>query len=283
MNNDLYYLKYLKYKTKYLNEKNKISGGGCNVDNSEKNIEEKLNKFNIINKIKENFMFLKLVDDTLENYIIKTITDYYKDIVVPLTKLKKKCLKPVFSSYLWNTVLPALKYEAKMEILNGTYLSLNIVEDPQDTFKDEIKYTENFSRGTALILNKISNYIERNFRYLTNLFNIKFKLQNSIYFIESMRFGTPYSPKDDPKDELEDESEDEHKEAPKVELKDTLKDKEASKVELEDASIKFYKKQIEILKRYIKDNKKKCLFISLLDPCEVKFCKFACGKKMKVK
>ena len=52
MNNDLYYLKYLKYKTKYLNEKNKISGGGCDVDNSEKNIEEKLNKFNIINKIK---------------------------------------------------------------------------------------------------------------------------------------------------------------------------------------------------------------------------------------
>ena len=273
MNNDLYYLKYLKYKTKYLNEKNKISGGGCNVDNSEKNIEEKLNKFNIINKIKENFNFLKLVDDTLENYIIKTITDYYKDIVVPLTKLKKKCLKPVFSSYLWNTVLPALKHEATMEILNGTYLSLNIVEDPQDTFKDEIKYTENFSRGTALILNKISNYIERNFRYLTNLFNIKFKLQNSIYFIESMRFGTPYSPKDDPKDELDDESEDEHKEAPKVELKDT------PKVELEDASTKFYKKQIEILKRYIKDNKKKCLFISLLDPCEVKFCKLAGGKK----
>ena len=93
MNNDLYYLKYLKYKTKYLNEKNKISGGGCNVDNSEKNIEEKLNKFNIINKIKENFMFLKLVDDTLENYIIKTITDYYNDIVVPLTKLKKKMFK----------------------------------------------------------------------------------------------------------------------------------------------------------------------------------------------
>jgi formylmethanofuran dehydrogenase subunit E len=27
MNNDLYYLKYLKYKTKYLNEKNKIEGG----------------------------------------------------------------------------------------------------------------------------------------------------------------------------------------------------------------------------------------------------------------
>jgi len=84
MNNNLYYLKYLKYKTKYLNIKNKISGGGCNVDNSKKNIEEKLNKFNIINKIKENFMFLKLVDDTLENYIIKTITDYYKDIVLLL-------------------------------------------------------------------------------------------------------------------------------------------------------------------------------------------------------
>jgi hypothetical protein len=272
MNNDLYYLKYLKYKTKYLNEKNKINGGGCIVNNSKKNIEEKLNKFNIINKIKENFMFLKLVDDTLENYIIKTITDYYNDIVVPLTKLKKKCLKPVFSSYLWNKVLPALKYEATMEILNGTYLSLNIVEDPQDTFKDEIKYTENFSRGTALILNEKSNYIERNFRYLTNLFNIKFKLQNS-YFIESMRFGTPYSPKDDPKDELDDESEDEHKEAPKVELKDT------PNIELEDASTKFYKKQIEILKKYIKDNKKKCLFISLLDPCEVTFCKLAGGKK----
>lgn len=29
MNNDLYYLKYKKYKTKYLIEKNKIGGGDC--------------------------------------------------------------------------------------------------------------------------------------------------------------------------------------------------------------------------------------------------------------
>ncbi len=29
MNNDLYYWKYLKYKTKYLEEKNRIEGGGC--------------------------------------------------------------------------------------------------------------------------------------------------------------------------------------------------------------------------------------------------------------
>jgi hypothetical protein len=278
MNNNLYYLKYLKYKTKYLNEKNRISGGGCDIDNSKERIEEELNKFNIISRLKENFMLLKSVDNSLEDYIIKTITSYYNDIVVPLTKLKKKCLKPVFSSYLWNKVLPALKCESTMEILNGTYQSLNIVEDPQDTFKDEIKYTKNFSRGTALILNFISNYEERNFRYLTNLFNIKFKLQNS-QFIESMRFGTPYSPKDDPKDELENDSEDEHKEIPKVELKDTPTDKDASKVELEDTSTKFYKKQIEILKKYIKDNNKKCLFISLLDPCEEKFCKFAGGKK----
>jgi hypothetical protein len=269
MNNDLYYLKYLKYKTKYLIEKNKISGGGCDVDNSEEKIKEKLNDFNIINKIKENFMRLKLVNKTLENYIIETITYYYNTIVIPLTKLKKKCLKPVFSSYLWDIVLPALKCEATMEILNGTYQSLNIVEDAQDTFKDEIKYTEDFSRGTALILNKKSNYIDRNFRYLTNLFNIKFKLENSTHFIESMRFGTPYSPKDDPKDELEHEP----KEAPKVELKDT------TKVKPEDASTKFYKKQIEILKNYIKINKKKCLFISLLDPCEVIACKLAGGKK----
>ena len=97
MNNDLYYLKYLKYKTKYLNEKNRISGGGCDVDNSEKNILEKLENFNIINEIKKNFISLKSVHD-IENYIIDTITRYFNEIVIPLIKLKKKCLKPVFSN-----------------------------------------------------------------------------------------------------------------------------------------------------------------------------------------
>ena len=230
MNSDLYYIKYLKYKTKYLDEKKKI--GGWPFTKSCGNEFEKIDELRVVDFIAAIFNLLKKNKITKDE-IIKQIKDMYDYIVLPVKKLNKDCLKPELTKYLSSKeVQNVLQSFNLFSFFGGDYTSLNIVENDDKTFRNEIGFTGKFSKGTAFLLDGL-NFTNRNSRYLTNLIQIQYKWNpyNSYNYIESMRFGTPYAPK---------------------------------------GNINFYKNQIEILKNFI--GEKKCLFISLLDLCDSSLC-----------
>ena len=251
MNNDIYYLKYLKYKKKYLNEKNKIGGADCGKEETAITTElEKLNIFGTISSI-----FNLLLQPTNKDNIIKKIEDIYNENVLGLIKLDKDCLKGKLIKNL-SDIFNQLSIYNSYKFSNGEYQSLNIKKGAgENNFLKEIDLdNKEFARGTSFITIP-PNYKDRNLRYLTNLINIKFKyivedksvgkfkyivedksVENltggAEFFIESMRFGTPLEPTD-------------------------KKD--------------FYKDQIKILQEYTKSQK--CIFISLLDVCDSIVCK----------
>jgi len=250
MNSDLYYLKYLKYKTKYLNEKNKIEGGSFFKSCNYSNLFETLNSIKTLQYTEE--ILENLFNENREN-IINLVKKIYENAVFPLFLLDKECLAPELNKYLMNNQeLLNLKHvisyrlNPEKEYPNLSHTSLNI-EIEANQFKERIVKDDNFSKGTAfiysLVRKKDSSKIEfkRNFRYLTNLMNIVFNIDKNSY-VESLRFGTPYAPK---------------------------------------GIDNFYKIQIEILKNYIKEKQLKCLFISFLDLCDNELClKILVGEKV---
>lgn len=181
MNSDIYYLKYIKYKTKYINEKKKL-GGGC----ENKKIEDTLNTLELHQKIINNFNLLKNEDnkseEELKKSIEKSIMEIFKDNVFILKKLDKKCLKVPLIENL-NKNYTQLDKFINFKFGDGEYTSLNV-----NVLKSE------FSRGTAFIYEKPSYKERDNLRFLTNIINIKYLTTDS-KIIESMRFGTPYTPK----------------------------------------------------------------------------------------
>ena len=245
MNSDIYYLKYIKYKTKYINEKKKL-GGGCN----DIEINNELIKLKLHEKIIYNFNLLKDGKYSKIN-IEESIKKIFLDNVLNLKKLDKKCLKVQLALNL-NKNYTLLDKFINFSFGDGEYTSLNI-----NVLKSE------FSRGTAFIYEKPSYKERDNLRFLTNIINIKYKIPNPEYnktpdteynktpdteynktpdttdnkIIESMRFGTPYTP----------------------------------------TNIDFYKTQIRLLKDYVEN--KRCLFISLLDVCDSRLCSFGGEKK----
>ena len=254
MNNDLYYFKYIKYKQKYLEEKNKI-GGACDLQKMKKNF----NQLSPINQAIELFKNITNEENIIEN-IIEKIINIYDTIVIPLKdkkKYTKDCLKEVLTNYLNLKKNDIDKKEySTFKINNITYESLNIEEDTDIFFKKNIVENTEFSRGTALIFKEYKGVYVRNLRYLTNLFNIKFKIDNNTY-IESLRFGTPYVPNSD-----------------NVKKINKILDQKQKEPFLDEIK-NFYDSQIEILKEYI--GNKKCIFISLLDICDSKI---LCAEKL---
>ena len=205
MNNDLYYLKYKKYKTKYLIEKNKIGGGDCD---EKKNIPIGivLGNLNIYKNIKKIFDLLKKNPSNKE--IEDIISIIYNQNVFALKKLDKDCLKVKLIKNFSNNKdniyakpkdFSELNQYSNFEYSNGTYKSLNITKDETKDettkkFNKAIGYTGEFARGTSFI-NEEPDYKKRNLRYLTNLINISYSIDDTTK-IESMRFGTPLIPKD---------------------------------------------------------------------------------------
>lgn len=190
MNNDLYYIKYIKYKTKYLNEKNKI-GGACELL-----LQPKLNALNPIQSVSPLFNLLQKKDLTI-NDILKEIKKLNK-LVFSLKKFNKKCLSPELTKYLDSDEVQSTLLEfATLQFQNLKCTSLNI-EKINGVFQTKIGNTCTFSRGTASIFSNITknkkNVYKRNSRYLTNLFELEFDTGNGI--VKSLRFGTPYAPKD---------------------------------------------------------------------------------------
>ena len=245
MNNDLYYLKYKKYKTKYLIEKNKIGGGDCD---EKKNIPIGivLGNLNIYKNIKKIFDLLKKNPSNKE--IEDIISIIYNQNVFALKKLDKDCLKVKLIKNFSNNKdniyakpkdFSELNQYSNFEYSNGTYKSLNItMDETTKKFNKAIGYTGEFARGTSFI-NEEPDYKKRNLRYLTNLINISYSIDDTTK-IESMRFGTPLIPKD-------------------------------------SAEKNFYEIQIAILKNYIEN--KRCFFVSLLDICDSVLCIAAPDKK----
>jgi hypothetical protein len=238
MINDLYYIKYLKYKKKYLNEKNKI-GGGC--ENKNTVIQNKLEELDLLNKISSIFGLLQ--GETInDGTIISMIEEIYNKNVFGLIKLDKECLKIKLIENL-STIFNQLATFKDFKFSNGVYKCLNIKKGEKDIFLEEIDLDNaEFARGTSFIT-KPPDYKSRNTRYLTNLINIKTKyntteegksdtdkIGGAEFFIESMRFGTPLDP----------------------------------------GTENFYENQIDILKKYV--SSKKCIFISLLDVCDHILC-----------
>jgi hypothetical protein len=240
MNDDFYYLKYLKYKKKYLDEKNKIKGGGC-----DSNLANKLQQIDILQYFDE---IINLIQSGSIESIIKFVKDRYIKDVFTYFKLDKDCL----ASQLLNYMQEKQQLLAQKKILqvilskgksfpNLTFTSLNIREEPEGSFKEEIVQDNKFSKGTAFIVKNVEkknfftrvsyDKLERNLRYLTNIMNVKFAIESNV-FIESLRFGTPYAPK---------------------------------------GADNFYKTQVNILKNYV--GNKICLFISFLDICVSSLCK----------
>jgi hypothetical protein len=261
MNNDLYLIKYLKYKKKYLNEKNKIGGADC--ENVKKELEEKLKPIDQVGPLLELLPIKKTKDDILQEK--KTKDDILQGIkqlnnlVSKLKKFDKKCLSPELTRYLDSEeVQNILKSFIELNFADLICKSLNIKFE-NSKFEKNIVYTETFSRGTASIFSNIEvptstiskikeaivsrfskdtkSYV-RNLRYLTNIFEIEFDAGNKKK-IKSLRFGTPYAPED---------------------------------------SKDFYKDQVKTLKSYIKESGRKCLFISLMDICDSSLCVFG-GEK----
>jgi hypothetical protein len=181
MNSDIYYFKYIKYKTKYINEKKKL-GGGC-AETDIQNINSVLQTLNVHQKINENFILLKTSSD-LKKEIEDSIRNIFKVSVLNLKKLDKKCLKVQLALNL-NKNYTQLDKFINFSFGDGEYTSLNI-----NVLKSE------FSRGTAFIFEKPSYKERDNLRFLTNIINIKYKIPNTEdnKVIESMRFGTPYTP-----------------------------------------------------------------------------------------
>jgi hypothetical protein len=249
MNNDLYYLKYIKYKTKYLDEKNKV-GGACDLQTMKINFYQ----LSPINQVIELFNLLKT--NANEENIIEKIINIYDTIVIPLKdkkKYTKDCLKEVLTNYLNLKKKDIDKKEySTFTINNITYESLNIKEKEDIFFEKNIVKNTEFSRGTALIFKEYKGVYVRNLRYLTNLFNIKFEIDKSTY-AESLRFGTPYVPDSDNIKKI-------------LKILPTEKKSEYS-IEIKE----YYDSQINILKSYI--GEKRCIFISLLDICDSKICK----------
>lgn len=262
MNSDLYYLKYKKYKTKYLIEKNKIGGGDCNGDVVKKNllIGIVLGNLNIYENIKKIFDLLKKNPSNKE--IEDIISNIYNQNVFALKNLDKDCLKVKLiknfsnnkdNKYAKPKDFSELNQYSNFEYSNGTYKSLNITTDETKKFNKAIGNTGEFARGTSFIKEE-PDYKKRNLRYLTNLINISYSIDDTKK-IESMRFGTPLDTK---VPEVPQDSKD------STDLKATKKKN-------------FYQTQIDILKTYI--GPKRCFFVSLLDVCDSVLCIAAPDKK----
>ena len=191
MNNDLYYIKYIKYKTKYLNEKNKI-GGACELL-----LQSKLHELNPIQSVSPLFDLLQKKDLTI-NDILQEIKKLNK-LVFSLKEFNKKCLSPELTKFLDSAIVQSTLLEfATLQFQNLKCTSLNI-EQKDGVFQTKIGNTCTFSRGTASIFSNITNaklkkVYKRNSRYLTNVFKLEFDTGNGI--VKSLRFGTPYAPKD---------------------------------------------------------------------------------------
>jgi len=261
MNNDLYYIKYIKYKTKYLNEKNKI-GGSCDI-----NTKLNLNILNPVSFVYELFKLLK-ENNSSKDEIISSIINIYDKVVIPLKdkkKFTKECLKSALTNYLsYKNIQTKLSEYKQFEFLNIKNTSLNIVLN-NGIFEKRIENTQEFSAGTALIQEEKKGVYVRNLRNLVNLFNIKYKIDEQ-HYVESLRFGTPYAP--DPEElfkvltkDIEDEK------MTKEEKNLLIQQKETLSKEIKD----FYESQISTLTDYI-GPKKKCIFISLLDICDSFLC-----------
>jgi hypothetical protein len=193
MNTNLYYIKYIKYKTKYLNEKNKI-GGACELL-----LQPKLNALNPIQYVPTLLLLLNKNNLTI-NDILQGIKNLNK-LVFLLKKFDKKCLSTELTRYLdSDEVQSILSLFTTLRFLNLKCTSLNIKKDKDnDEFKTDFGYTKTFSRGTASIFSNTTDdkskeeVYKRNLRYLTNLFELEF--DTGIGIVKSLRFGTPYAPK----------------------------------------------------------------------------------------
>lgn len=238
MNSDLYYIKYLKYKTKYLQEKSKIEGGGIFGHNCKTDLLIELkDKIKTLQYLPE---IINLIQNSDKNKIIVKLKQIYDNAVFSLLKLDKKCLAPQLNKYLKENQEGLVKNNVlKVQLQNKSELiftSLN-VKEKDNKFISEIINDGKFSKGTAFISDFVKNdsselKFTRNLRYLTNLMHIKFKISENVN-VESLRFGIPYAP---------------------------------------EGITDFYNTQIIILKDYVKKKQKKCLFISFLDPCDSIFC-----------
>jgi len=248
MNNDLYYWKYLKYKTKYLEEKNMIEGGGC-----DKELQNKINKINLLQYFDN---IICLIQSNDKKGIIDLLKKIYENNVFTLLAYNKSCLAPVLQKYLEekqdllkenaiiNVSIPTQNFKGGAGSIatfpNLTFTSLNIKIDDSGIFEEEIVNDESFTKGTSFLSNRVNKQkflsnttyekLERNLRYLANLMHIRFTIDDKTY-IESLRFGTPYAP---------------------------------------TGVDNFYEAQIVIIKKYVA--KKRCVLISFLDPCDNVFC-----------
>jgi protein tyrosine/serine phosphatase len=274
MNNDLYLIKYLKYKKKYLNEKNKIGGADCE-SSLQSTVKNKLEKLDPIKCVPDLFTLLKdKAGDLTIGKILNNIRSL-NTLVYELKKLNKECLKSVLTKYLDSQeVQTKLSEFSEFTFSNLKIKSFNINEDENNKFEKKIDVTKiklsndpkiklsddsiiklsddpkiKFSRGTASIFSNNTKQVgmlkkknvevyERNLLYLTNIFEIEFDAGNEKK-IKSLRFGTPYAPED---------------------------------------SKDFYKDQVDTLNSYIKESDRKCLFISLMDICDSSLCVFG-GEK----
>ncbi len=250
MNNDLYYWKYLKYKTKYLEEKNRIEGGGCD--------QELLNcKINEINSLQYFDNIISLMQSNDKNGIIDLLKRIYKKDVFSFLSYDKHCLAPELLKYLevkqeelkkyanLNVSIPTQNLKGGAGSIatfpNLNFTSLNIKQNDDGTFVEQIIDDKSFSKGTAFLSKSVekkkfisqTSYtkLERNLRYLANLMRIRFAIDANT-FVESLRFGTPYAPK---------------------------------------GATTFYDIQIGLLKKYV--GKKKVVVISFLDWCDILACK----------
>ncbi len=244
MNSELFYKKkYLKYKAKYLQEKNKIEGGGIFSKRCEPGLLSELQTK--INPLQYLPSLLDLVKNGALDVIITLVKSIYMNTVLLLLKYNKDCLAPQLNRYLSSKQDELCKHavlefpvKKSEEFPKLTITSLNIKEQINNggtvEFIPEITDDCNFSKGTAFISSFVrrgsTEEFRRNLRYLTNLLNIRFSINSSI-FIESLRFGTPYAP---------------------------------------SGSVNFYETQITIIKKYV--GNKKCVIISFLDPCDSALC-----------
>jgi len=92
MNSDIYYIKYLKYKTKYLEEKNRIEGGGCDPE-----LETKIDNINSLQYFND---IICLMQSNNKESIIAFLKKRYETDVFSFLSYDKHCLAPELLKYL---------------------------------------------------------------------------------------------------------------------------------------------------------------------------------------
>ena len=126
MNSELFYKKkYLKYKAKYLQEKNKIEGGGIFSKRCEPGLLSELQTK--INPLQYLHLLIDLVKNGALDVIITLVKSIYMNTVLLLFKFNKDCLAPQLNRYLSSKQDELCKH-AVLEFPKLTITSLNIKE-----------------------------------------------------------------------------------------------------------------------------------------------------------